>query len=203
MATMRHILSIPMFLTALGLVWLLGRQAGSDAVTVALLGALAAALAFWWVGLRQAKGRGGLAIGALVAVAASALAIVSLPGASPAATTAPTALNAEPFSEARLAALRAEGRPVFVYFTADWCLTCKVNERVAIEQPSVEAAFKTGNVAVLVGDWTRSDPVIGRFLEAQGRSGVPLYLYYPKGGEAQTLPQVLTPGTLTALVTSP
>ena len=203
MATMRHILSIPMFLTALGLVWLLGRQAGSDAVTVALLGALAAALAFWWVGLRQAKGRGGLAIGALVAVAASALAIVNLPAASPTATTAPTALNAEPFSEARLAALRAEGRPVFVYFTADWCLTCKVNERVAIEQPSVEAAFKTGNVAVLVGDWTRSDPVIGRFLEAQGRSGVPLYLYYPKGGEAQTLPQVLTPGTLTALVTSP
>jgi DsbC/DsbD-like thiol-disulfide interchange protein/cytochrome c biogenesis protein CcdA len=203
MATMRHILSIPMFLTALGLVWLLGRQAGSDAVTVALLGALAAALAFWWVGLRQAKGRGGLAIGALVAVAASALAIVSLPAASPAAATAPTALNDEPFSEARLAALRAEGRPVFVYFTADWCLTCKVNERVAIEQPSVEAAFKTGHVAVLVGDWTRSDPVIGRFLEAQGRSGVPLYLFYPKGGEAQTLPQVLTPGTLTALVTSP
>jgi thiol:disulfide interchange protein len=200
---MRHILSVPMFLTALGLVWLLGRQAGSDAVTVALLGALGAALAFWWVGLRQAKGQAGLAIGALVAVAASAIAIVYLPAASPAAAAAPTALNAEPFSETRLAALRAEGRPVFVYFTADWCLTCKVNERVAIEQRSVEAAFKAGNVAVLVGDWTRSDPVIGRFLEAQGRSGVPLYLFYRKGGEAQMLPQVLTPGTLTALVTSP
>jgi DsbC/DsbD-like thiol-disulfide interchange protein/cytochrome c biogenesis protein CcdA len=203
MATMRHILSIPMFLTALGLVWLLGRQAGSDAVTVALLGALGAALALWWVGLRQAKGQAGLTIGALVAVAASAIAIVSLPAASPAPAAAPTALNAEPFSETRLAALRAEERPVFVYFTADWCLTCKVNERVAIEQPSVEAAFKAGNVAVLVGDWTRSDPVIGRFLEAQGRSGVPLYLFYRKGGEAQMLPQVLTPSTLTSLVTSP
>jgi len=203
MATMRRILSIPMFLTALGLVWLLGRQAGSDAVTVALLGALGAAVGFWWVGLRQAKGKAGLSIGALVAVAASAIAIAYLPVASAAAPTAPSALNAEPFSETRLSALRAEGRPVFVYFTADWCLTCKVNERVAIEQPSVEAAFKGGNVAVLVGDWTRSDPVIGRFLEAQGRSGVPLYLFYPKGGEAQTLPQVLTPGTLTALVTSP
>ncbi len=202
MATMRRVLSIPMFLTALGLVWLLGRQAGSDAVTVALLGSLGAALAFWWVGLRQAKGKAGLAIGTLAAVAASALAIAVLPAASPAAAAAPTALNAEPFSETRLASLRAEGRPVFVYFTADWCLTCKVNERVAIEQPSVEAAFKGGNVAVLVGDWTRSDPAIGRFLEAQGRSGVPLYLFYPKGGAAQTLPQVLTPGTLTALVTS-
>ncbi len=203
MATMRRVLSIPMFLTALGLVWLLGRQAGSDAVTVALLGSLGAALALWWVGLRQAKGKTGLAIGALAAVAASAVAIAALPAASPAAAAAPTALNAEPFSETRLAALRAEGRPVFVYFTADWCLTCKVNERVAIEQPSVEAAFKGGNVAVLVGDWTRSDPAIGRFLEAQGRSGVPLYLFYSKGGAAQTLPQVLTPGTLTALVTSP
>ncbi len=203
MATMRRVLSVPMFLTALGLVWLLGRQAGSDAVTVALLGALAAALAFWWVGLRQAKGKGGLAIGGLFAVAASALAIIYLPAAAPAGATAPTALNAEPFSETRLAALRAEGRPVFVYFTAGWCLTCKVNERVAIEQPSVEAAFKAGNVAVLVGDWTRSDPAIGRFLEAQGRSGVPLYLFYPKGDKAQTLPQVLTPATLTALVRTP
>jgi DsbC/DsbD-like thiol-disulfide interchange protein/cytochrome c biogenesis protein CcdA len=202
MATMRRILSVPMFLTALGLVWLLGRQAGSDAVTVALLGALGAALAFWWVGLRQARGKGGLAFGALLAIAASGVAIAYLPAASPAGAAAPTAFNAEPFSETRLAALRAEGRPVFVYFTADWCLTCKVNERVAIEQPSVEAAFKTGNVAVLVGDWTRSDPAISRFLEAQGRSGVPLYLFYPKGGAAQTLPQVLTPGTLTALITS-
>ncbi len=201
MATMRRILSVPMFLTALGLIWLLGRQAGSDAVTVALLGALGAALAFWWVGVRQAKGKAGLAIGAAIAVVATGLAIACLPTATPAGTAAPTALNAEPFSETRLAALRAEERPVFVYFTADWCLTCKVNERIAIEQPSVEAAFKAGNVAVLVGDWTRSDPAIGRFLEAQGRSGVPLYLFYPKGGEAQTLPQVLTPGTLTALVT--
>lgn len=201
MATMRRILSVPMFLTALGLVWLLGRQAGSDAVTVALLGALAAALAFWWAGVRQANAKAGLAIGAAIAVVATGLAIAYLPTAAPTSTAAPTALNAEPFSETRLAALRAEGRPVFVYFTADWCLTCKVNERIAIEQPSVEAAFKAGNVAVLIGDWTRSDPAIGRFLEAQGRSGVPLYLFYPKGGEAQTLPQVLTPGTLTALVT--
>lgn len=203
MVTMRRILSVPMFLTALGLVWLLGRQAGSDAVAVALLGALGAALAFWWTGLRQARGKAGLTFGTLFAMAASGLAIVYLPAATSAGTAAPTALDAEPFSEARLAALRAEGRPVFVYFTADWCLTCKVNERVAIEQTTVEAAFKAGNVAVLVGDWTRSDPAIGRFLEAQGRSGVPLYLFYPKVGEVQTLPQVLTPGTLTTLVQTP
>ena len=84
MATMRRVLSVPMFLTALGLVWLLGRQAGSDAVTVGLLGVLGAALAFWWVGLRQAKGLSGLAVGALVAVVASGLAIAYLPAATPA-----------------------------------------------------------------------------------------------------------------------
>ncbi len=201
MATMRRILSVPMFLTALGLVWLLGRQAGSDAVAVALLGVLGAAMAFWWVGLRQARGKAGLAFGTLLAIVASGFATAYLPSSTPTGAPAPTALNAEPFSEARLAALRAEGRPVFVYFTADWCLTCKVNERVAIERAEVEAAFKGANVAVLVGDWTRNDPAISRFLEAQGRSGVPLYLFYPKGGAAQTLPQVLTPGTLTALVT--
>lgn len=202
MATMRRVLSVPMFLTALGLVWLLGRQAGSDAITVALLGALGAGLALWWTGLRQARGKSGLALGTALAVGAAILAVACLPAPTPAGAAAPTALHAEPFSEARLKALRAEGRPVFVYFTADWCLTCKVNERVAIEQPSVGAAFKARNVAVLVGDWTRSDPAISRFLETQGRSGVPLYLYYPKGGEALTLPQVLTPGTLTTLVTS-
>ena len=203
MATLRRILSVPMFLTVLGLVWLLGRQAGSDAVAVALLGALGAALAFWWAGLRQARGKSGLAIGAVLAVVASVLAIAYLPAASPAAAAVPTALNAEPFSESRLAALRREGRPVFVYFTADWCLTCKVNEQVAIEQSVVGKAFKAGNVAVLVGDWTRNDPAIGRFIESQGRSGVPLYLFYPKEGDVQTLPQVLTPGTLTALVQTP
>ena len=200
MATMRRILSVPMFLTALGLAWLLGRQAGSDAAMVGLAAVLAAAFALWWVGLRQARGRGGLAIGATLAVLATVAGIAAVPRNAPAATAvAGGTLGAESFSETRLAALRAERRPVFVYFTADWCLTCKVNERIAIDQPQVAEAFKRGNVAVLVGDWTRNDPAIGRFLEAQGRSGVPLYLYYAPGGEAQVLPQVLTPGTLTAL----
>jgi thiol:disulfide interchange protein len=205
MSTMRRILSVPMFLTAIGLVWLLGKEAGNTAVALGLLATLGAAPSFWWTGIRQARGKAGLLVGSLAAILATGLALSVMPTSAPASTeasSAPTALNAEPFSEARLTALRAAGRPVFVYFTADWCLTCKVNERVAIEQAEVEAAFKKGNVAVLVGDWTRSDPAISRFLEAQGRSGVPLYLFYPKGADAQTLPQVLTPSMLTARVTS-
>jgi thiol:disulfide interchange protein len=104
------------------------------------------------------------------------------------------------FSEARLAALRAEGRPVFAYFTADWCLTCKVNERAAIERSGVQAAFARNKVAVLVGDWTDGDPVMGRFIERHNRAGVPLYLYYaPGASNPEVLPQVLTPAMLEAL----
>jgi thiol:disulfide interchange protein len=108
------------------------------------------------------------------------------------------------FDEAKLSALVKSGRPVFVYFTADWCLTCKVNERVVIEREEVIAAFKAHNVAVLVADWTNGDPAITRALESWGRSGVPLYLYYPGGKDAggvmpTILPQILTPAMLIAL----
>ena len=106
----------------------------------------------------------------------------------------------ERFSEGRLTALRKEGKPVFLYFTADWCLTCKVNEKAAIERDETKAAFEKAGVTVMVGDWTNGDPAITRFLESRGRSGVPLYLWYPKGAaEPLALPQVLTPAMLAAL----
>jgi thiol:disulfide interchange protein len=91
-------------------------------------------------------------------------------------------------------------KPVFLYFTADWCLTCKVNEANAIGTDAVRDAFDKGGMTVMVGDWTNADPAISRFLEANGRSGVPLYLYYAPGAAApRVLPQVLTPATLTDL----
>src|SRR3546814_18506192 len=105
----------------------------------------------------------------------------------------------EAFSEARLAAVRAEGRPVFLYFTADWCRTCKANEAAAIDRAEVRDAFARKRVAMLVGDWTNADPEISRFLERHGRSGVPLYLWYAPGQEARVLPQLLTPSLLATL----
>lgn len=202
MARLRRILSVPMFVTALALAWVLGRQAGVDGMAIGLAAVLLAALGLWWTGRRQLAGRGRAwwpALPALALALVAAVAIRSAPAGTSAAATA-TIPGAEPFSETRLAALRAEGRPVFAYFTADWCLTCKVNEKAAIETKAVARAFADGKVAVLVGDWTDGDPVLGRFIERHGRAGVPLYLWYP-GGEAapRVLPQVLTPGMLTGL----
>lgn len=198
MARFQTILSIPMFLTAAALAWLLWRQTGTAGLGLGLGAAAILTLALIALGRRQALGKSAALAGIALAVAS-----VALTALTPAALLAKQqALPAKgvAFSEAQLAALRAEGRPVFLYFTADWCLTCKVNEKAAIERAEVEAAFEKAGIVTMVGDWTNADPAIGRFLEAQGRSGVPLYLFYAKGAAApQELPQVLTPQMLTDL----
>jgi thiol:disulfide interchange protein len=199
MERFRRLMSIPMYLTALALAWVLGRQAGVDGMALGLAAALVVGLALWWLGQRQSRGGAWLPL-APAALAALAAVLLVPTATEPAVAASAGPLKAEPFSEPRLSALRAENRPVFVYFTADWCVTCKVNEKGALERQEVAEAFAARNVAVLVGDWTRGDAGIGRFLEKHGRSGVPLYLYYPPGREPQVLPQVLTPGRLTQMV---
>ncbi|WP_029936486.1 protein-disulfide reductase DsbD family protein [Sphingomonas sp. UNC305MFCol5.2] len=196
METMRRILSVPMFLTALALAWVLGRQAGADGMTIGLGAALLASLGLWWAGRRQARGLSRAWLPALP-LFLLALAAVVVVRPAPAGAERPAIAGAEPFSEARLAELRATGRPIFAYFTADWCLTCKVNEKAVIETRAVADAFAKGNVAVLVGDWTNGDPALGRFIEAHNRAGVPLYLWYkPGSGEPEVLPQVLSQSLL-------
>lgn len=192
MATLRHILSIPMFLTALALAWVLGRQAGVDGMTIGLGATLLAALGLWWVGRRQARGASLQWLPALPLLLLALAAVVVVKPA-PATTAQATPEGAESFSEARLAELRGQGRPVFAYFTADWCLTCKVNEKAVIETAAVREALADNKVAVLVGDWTDGDPALGRFIEKHNRAGVPLYLWYKDGEEApRVLPQILT-----------
>ena len=105
--------------------------------------------------------------------------------------------DAEGYSAARLAALHAEGRPVFVNMTAAWCVTCLVNERLAIATTPVREAFATHHVAYLKGDWTRQSASITMFLREHGRDGVPLYVYFPPGDQPpQVLPQILTEQTV-------
>ena len=194
MVRFRHVLAIPMALTALGLAWILERQTGLAGLATGLAAACVVGLILWWAGRR----RGWLPLAPALLAAVAALALLPA-GTDPAEARTGGALRAEPFSEARLTELRSAGRPVFVYFTADWCLTCKVNEAAVLDQDEVAASFRARGVAVLVGDWTRGDAAIGRFLEKQGRSGVPLYLWYAPGKPPEVLPQILTVGRVRAL----
>ncbi|WP_335341005.1 MULTISPECIES: protein-disulfide reductase DsbD family protein [Sphingomonas] len=196
MLRLQRILAVPMGLSAAAALWLLYRQGGTSGLLLGLVAAGLLILALIIAGRRQMRGEP--ALGAPVAIAL-ALALVPLFGigrGEQAVITKPT--NAEVWSEAKVAAYRAQNRAVFVYFTADWCLTCKVNEANAIDRQPVQDAFKAKNVAVLAGDWTDGDPAITRFLESRARAGVPLYLWYAPDKEPEELPQILTPAMLTA-----
>jgi len=200
MVRMQRILSVPMFLTALALAWVLGRQTGVDGMILGLAGAVALGLGLWWLGARGVTRQRWAAAAVLAAAVAAPLLLLNpQPADASGGSALASRLQAEPFAETRLAALRAERRPVFLYFTADWCITCKVNEQGALASDAVADAFAARGVRVLAGDWTLGDPAIGRFLERHGRSGVPLYLYYAPGEEPRVLPQILTASILTEL----
>lgn len=180
----KHVLAFPMFGAAAWLVWVLTQQTGANGALALLV--LAVVLAFALFVARW--GRAWLIAGLAAVALTSAFAWRPLIGA-----TEPAALVAEPWSPARVDALRAEGRPVFVNFTAAWCVTCKVNEATSLMQPRVAHAFAAANVAYLVADWTNRDAEIAAALAEHGRAGVPLYLYYPgDGGDVQVLPQMLS-----------
>ena len=204
MATLRAILSVPMFLTALALAWVLGQQVGVNGMAMGLGGTLVFGLFLWWLGARQHRMKS-LALPALASLATLIGAVLLVPttapeGASAKATTvAASELNAVKFTPAALAELRAQNKPVFLYMTADWCLTCKVNEKGAMADATVAEAFKAKGITVMEGDWTRSDPEISAWLAEHKRAGVPVYVFYDgKGGETE-LPQILTTEMLTAL----
>ncbi|MGE0829780.1 MAG: protein-disulfide reductase DsbD family protein [Hyphomonadaceae bacterium] len=193
MARFRQVLAFAMFGAAVWLFWVLNVQTGPMGA-LALL-SLALTLAFLLFVARW--GRIWLAAGlaALLIVGAFAWRPLTTPVATAASETA--ALQSEPWSAARVAALRAEGRPVFVNFTAAWCITCQVNERVALQSTGTTQAFTDANVAYLKGDWTNKDEAIAAELARHGRAGVPLYLYYAPGAEApRVLPQMLSEGLL-------
>ena len=203
MARFKLAMAVPMGLTALALIWLAWRVGGQWFVAALLFVAFGVLIQLTRIGLAQRLGR---ELGKWQWAAFIALGLLFgllLPATiNPPRQSESSILSAQPFSESALASGRASGKPVFLYFTADWCLTCKVNEAAAIEREETRAAFSKADVVVLRGDWTRRDPAITRFLTAQGAAGVPLYIWYPAGGGAgQQLPQVLTPALLAELAT--
>jgi DsbC/DsbD-like thiol-disulfide interchange protein/cytochrome c biogenesis protein CcdA len=195
MVRLQRFLAIPMAATAIGCLWLLYRQAGDEGLVIgaASAGVLGAALVA--TGFRQRQGESlGLAPLGIVVVF-TAIAVAWVPSQITKEARAP--LGTEVWTAGAVHSAQASGHPVFVYFTADWCLTCKANEAAAIERDSTREAFEKAGVKVLVGDWTNGDPAITRFLESRGRAGVPLYLWYEPGeAEPEELPQILTPGML-------
>jgi len=201
MVTFRKVMAVPMGLTALALVWLASRLAGSGFAFAAALIALIVVALLVLLGRRQNHGRAAGERWWVMLAVVVAFGAIGLPGmVRESVGESSSILPSQPFSEAALAKARTEGKPVFVYMTADWCLTCKVNEATAIEREDTRAAFEKAGVVVLRGDWTRRDAAITRYLTARGAAGVPLYIWYPAGGEARQLPQVLTVETLTGLV---
>jgi len=194
MDRLKHVLAIPMGLSAIAVAWLLYRLVGGNALTVALLWAILLLVFLVALGVAQRRGRSFGIATAAAALTLSVLAIVTVPRTTTSA--AAVVRGADAWSEARLASDIQLGKPVFVYFTADWCLSCKVNETTSIDRDEVRDAFKRAGVEVLAADWTNGGPAITRFLESRGRAGVPLYLWYAPGKAPEELPQLLTPAML-------
>ena len=198
----KQALAFPMYAAVVWLLWVLAQQAGPDSVALALGGLVLMAFGLWW---RHASGASVLGTGAAVVSVVLALSAAAWVKPIPADVRAAGESATEVFSGERLAELRGQNKPVFVNLTAAWCISCLVNERVALSRPEVTEAFAKAGVVYLKGDWTREDPKITAVLKAHGRSGVPLYLFYaPGAAEAQVLPQILTPGLIVeAITTSP
>jgi thiol:disulfide interchange protein DsbD len=205
----KQLLAFPMYGAAAWLVWVVSQEAGQIGLAATLAALVAFSFAVWaWSATRNSPA-GWRVTGSIVALVGLALALAGLgfamadasPSGAVAAVEGETALHPEPYSAQRLADLRAEKRPIFLDATAAWCITCLVNEKVALSRPDVAAAFASTRTAYLVADWTKRDAAITALLSAHGRSGVPLYLYYaPGAADADVLPQVLTPDAVLAAV---
>jgi thiol:disulfide interchange protein DsbD len=196
MLTFKQFLAFPMYGAAAWLVWVLAQEAGARSVAIILAAFIALALAAWlWSVTRNSAGSGRIAgiVAALLVLLGGLYGVSLLRDASASPTAVATTRLGEPYTAAKLASLRASGRPVFVDATAAWCITCLVNEDAVLSRPSVKSAFAGKNVAYLVADWTNQNPEITQLLKDNGRSGVPLYLYYAPGAATPViLPQILT-----------
>jgi len=204
MEVLRQAISVPIFATVIWLAWVLAAAYGAGVLAALLTSFLLLAIAGWFLGRWPAK-RWAAVVAALILLGVIALALYGqrLVG-EPAGKSGRTDLDSvaatgwQSWSADAVSHYQSQGRPVFVDFTAAWCLSCQVNERVALNRPEVQQAFQSANVALLRADWTRHDEAITQALTALGRSGVPAYALYATGETSpRLLPEVLTPGIVT------
>lgn len=206
MESFKQFLAFPMFGAAIWLVWVISRQVGSTGVLLSLGGMGFLAFGLWVYGTLANDRKKGLwhILKIIIAVLSIFVAlsftqtIRMLPVQNNMAQLVPSEETAlwQKFSPERVAQARADGKPVFVNMTAAWCITCLANERVALNTDKVKEFFQDNQITYFKGDWTNRDPIITKYLKEFGRSGVPLYVYYPPSGEGVVLPQLLTPDSL-------
>jgi thiol:disulfide interchange protein len=198
METFKQALAFPLYLTAAWLAWVLTRQRGADAIGWWMFAAVLLAFAAWaWTRARTTGHRWALVASLLAAVTLiwplRVIHTMPRPAAASALAAPSEGITPVPFSEQRLADLRAAGRVVFVNMTADWCVTCKANERAVFRTDAFRDAMAKANAVYMVGDWTDVDPALTAFLQRYKAVGVPLYVVFPRnGGEGKVLPVVLT-----------
>ncbi|MGA2086803.1 MAG: thioredoxin family protein, partial [Terracidiphilus sp.] len=210
MEILRQAVAVPIFATVIWLAWVLAAAYGAGILAALLASFLLLAIAGWFLGRWPAR-RWATVVAVVILLGVVALTVF---GERLVGNSAETGVQRgrkdldsvaaggwESWSAEAVSRYQAQGRPVFVDFTASWCLSCQVNERVALSQPSVQQAFKNANVALLRADWTQHDDAITQALTALGRSGVPAYaLYAPGETSPRLLPEVLTPGIVTDAV---
>ena len=204
METLKQVLAYPMYLTGVWLVWVLGKQRGVDAIGLVLFGAVILALALW--SMERGRWKGGIAsrVMAVILLLASLVPVWMITRIEPPSKTLDASETAIAYSAEKLAALRAEGRTVFVNMTADWCVTCKANEKSVLGTDRFEDALKRSSAVYMKGDWTNVDPEITAFLQQHGAVGVPLYVvFHGNEGNGTVLPTVLTESVVEAALGSP
>ena len=213
MDRLRQFLAFPMYASAVWMIWVLTQQTGADGVLYALGGMVLIAFAAWLVRVGGPSStalwlrRGAAAIAVILAFA------VTLKLENPSATAASASGGPvsgvnfdgwERYSHAAVEQARAAGKAVFVDLTAAWCITCLVNERVALETAATKQAFERTGTVKLKGDWTNKDPEISALLKEVGRAGVPVYLYWAPGAQApKILPQILTESLVISEISQP
>jgi thiol:disulfide interchange protein DsbD len=199
MDVLKQAVSVPIFATVIWLAWVLAQAYGAAVLAALLVGFLLLAIAGWFLGRWPAQ-RWATAVATFIALGVVAIGVVAPRELTASAEVSATTQNKagwELWSADSVSRYQAQGRPVFVDFTANWCLSCQVNERVALSQSEVQKAFADANVALMRADWTRHDEAITQTLSTLGRSGVPTYvLYVPGEANPRVLPEVLTAGTV-------
>jgi len=199
MQHLRQLMAFPMFITCVWLLWVLAQQIDVDALAFVLAALVALGLAAWSVGQVQRGARGFGWIGTAAAVL-SGLAIIAATERSPSPSAAASAPRAEVRGwsdwSPRALSLALERGPVFVDFTAAWCVTCQANKRLVLHSSRVSAAFAAQRVTLLRADWTNRNDAIAQELARFGRSGVPLYVLYDSRGRPRVLPEILTESTV-------